>query len=288
MMDEKMVYDVGMHTGEDTAYYLHRGFKVIAIEANPELCQRASVQFAREIKEGRLTVLNIGIAREQGSAEFWICDGHSDFSSFDRSAASRDGLPHHSIKVTCQPFDSILSTFGIPYYIKIDIEGCDILCLEGLRKAGDLPKYLSCELGDFSAVVKILDELKFSRYKLISQYNFLPVELERGRARVNYEFWNRVTTDRSVIARAFRKSLRSMGREEVIYRLRDLSRWERGWRFSMGSSGPFGESTAGRWRSREEIQGIYRAMQELRKRGVKSPFWDDREYSFWVDLHARR
>jgi len=162
-MDEKMIYDVGMHTGEDTAYYLHRGFKVIAIEANPELCQQAHVRFAREINKGRLVVLNVAIAREEGSAEFWICEGHTEWSSFYERAASRDGLPHHSIKVACKSFDSILSEFGIPYYIKIDIEGSDVVCLESLRKVRDLPKYISCELGDLSAVVKILQELQFLR-----------------------------------------------------------------------------------------------------------------------------
>jgi len=277
-----------MHTGEDTAYYLHRGFKVIAIEANPELCQQAHVRFAREINEGRLVILNIAIARQEGSAEFWICDDHTEWSSFYERAASRDGLPHHSIKVACKSFDSILSEFGIPYYIKIDIESSDVVCLESLRKVRDLPKYISCELGDLSAVVKILKELQFSGYKLISQIKFLPVELERGRKRMNYDFWDRVATDSGLVARAFRKGLRLMKGENAIYHLRDLSQWERGWKFPMGSSGTFGESTAGRWRSPEEVQEIYFRMEDLKKQGIKSPFWDDREYSFWVDLHARR
>jgi hypothetical protein len=74
----------------------------------------------------------------------------------------------------------------------------------------------------------------------------------------------------------------------MIYLLRNLSQRERGWRFRTGASGPFGESTAGRWRSGEEVQGSYFRMQDLRKRGMKWPFWKDQEYSFWVDLHARR
>jgi hypothetical protein len=48
------------------------------------------------------------------------------------------------------------------------------------------------------------------------------------------------------------------------------------------------DTTAGRWRSPEEVQEIYFRMEDLKKQGIKSPFWDDREYSFWVDLHARR
>ena len=33
----KLIYDIGLHRGEDTAYYVARGFNVIAIEANPDL-----------------------------------------------------------------------------------------------------------------------------------------------------------------------------------------------------------------------------------------------------------
>jgi len=35
--ENDLVYDVGMNNGDDTAYYLSLGFRVIAIEANPEL-----------------------------------------------------------------------------------------------------------------------------------------------------------------------------------------------------------------------------------------------------------
>ena len=33
-MIPELIYDVGMHNGDDTAYYLHRGFRVIAVEAS--------------------------------------------------------------------------------------------------------------------------------------------------------------------------------------------------------------------------------------------------------------
>ena len=32
-----LIYDVGMNNGDDTAYYLRRGFRVIAIEPNPPI-----------------------------------------------------------------------------------------------------------------------------------------------------------------------------------------------------------------------------------------------------------
>ena len=34
-MQKDLIYDIGMHNGENTEYYLKRGFRVIAVEANP-------------------------------------------------------------------------------------------------------------------------------------------------------------------------------------------------------------------------------------------------------------
>ena len=36
--DSKVIFDLGMHNGDDTAFYLSRGFNVVALEANPALC----------------------------------------------------------------------------------------------------------------------------------------------------------------------------------------------------------------------------------------------------------
>lgn len=34
-MDRDLVYDVGMHNGDDTAFYVSQGYRVVAIEADP-------------------------------------------------------------------------------------------------------------------------------------------------------------------------------------------------------------------------------------------------------------
>jgi hypothetical protein len=44
MAEGALIYDVGAHKGEDTEFYLIRGFSVIAIEAVPELCERTQIR----------------------------------------------------------------------------------------------------------------------------------------------------------------------------------------------------------------------------------------------------
>ena len=49
-------YD-GMHKGEDTALYLCKGFRVIGIEADPELVEICRKRFINEINSGQLKII---------------------------------------------------------------------------------------------------------------------------------------------------------------------------------------------------------------------------------------
>jgi hypothetical protein len=45
-----------MNNGDDTAYYLRRGFRVLAIEANPDLVANAEIRFAGKIGKRRTSI----------------------------------------------------------------------------------------------------------------------------------------------------------------------------------------------------------------------------------------
>jgi FkbM family methyltransferase len=143
-MNPKLIYDVGMHNGDDTAYYLRRGFRVVAIEPNPALVATASERFRREIEAGELKILNVGVAAEDGELPFWVCLTDSRLSSLYHDASLDDRYPVEEIRVPCRTFRSILDDFGVPFYLKVDIQGNDSLCIEALDP-GDVPKFLSIE-----------------------------------------------------------------------------------------------------------------------------------------------
>jgi FkbM family methyltransferase len=257
--EPRLVYDVGMNNGDDTAYYLHRGCRVVAVEANAELCTKAARRFADEVAEGRLVVVNAGIAAEEGVQDFWICDTHDHWSSFDASVAGRDGSAHHSVKVRSRTFESILEEYGVPFFLKVDIEGNDYLCIDALKNATALPEYLSVELGWFESFVEKLSAVGYGAFKCISQFHYLPLQEPASEEQRRFE----------------------AGDTSHVRRIGD-------WVFPHGASGPFGEDTFGRWMSAPEMRRIYEYFQALRKTPAKSPFWEAAEYSFWLDLHARR
>jgi hypothetical protein len=43
-----LIFDLGMHNAADTKFYLDKGFRVVALEANPALAGAAQSWLARE------------------------------------------------------------------------------------------------------------------------------------------------------------------------------------------------------------------------------------------------
>jgi hypothetical protein len=43
----KTVYDFGMNNGDDVAYYLAKGFRVVGVEANSSLVDKCRIRFQK-------------------------------------------------------------------------------------------------------------------------------------------------------------------------------------------------------------------------------------------------
>lgn len=163
----KLIFDVGMHVGQDTAFYLAKGFHVLALEANPLLVKEAALRFKREIEEQRLTILNIGVGDKEGVFPFYVNAQYSEWSSFDRETGSR-GACREVIQVPMMPFDELLKRYGVPYYLKIDIEAYDFIVLKRLALVSGRPRYVSVENG-LPSMLSHLVEMGYSRFKFINQ-----------------------------------------------------------------------------------------------------------------------
>jgi len=278
-----VIFDVGMHDGSDTAFYLRQGYAVLAVEADPVLAAAAEQRFSEAIQTGQLHVLNAGIARSRGTATFWICDDHSVWNSFDVRIASRNGSRHHPITIQTCRFADVLNSFGVPEYLKIDIEGADHLCVDDLDRH-HLPKFISVEcecLGDGDTItadesVRMLDRLRdagYSRFKLVSQDDFRTVT-----------YPDRWRFARHLLDSAAYGKLRRVGLSRVVRPLTTQSRLERlngPYRFECGSSGPWGEGLLGRWSTYDEARATYIA---LRHEFFSRPH--EKTYAFWYDWHA--
>lgn len=177
LMNDKLIMDVGVHHGEDTEFYLKKGFSVVGIEADPLLYESTQRSLRRYIEEGRLTLLNVAVAAEDGDVTFHRNLNKSDWGTTSAAWAARnERLGGRSVAITVPGlrFEKILERYGIPYYLKIDIEGADLLCVHALKKFTARPKYLSLESTKTSwdglvQEFELLQDLNYVRFKVIDQ-----------------------------------------------------------------------------------------------------------------------
>ena len=90
-MNNKLVYDIGMHLGFDTKMYLEKGYCVVAVEANESLVKKGKKKFNKQIEEGRLQIINCAISEmDNQKLSFFISDADQE-SSINEQMARNGG-----------------------------------------------------------------------------------------------------------------------------------------------------------------------------------------------------
>lgn len=260
-----LVYDIGMNNGDDTAFYLSKGYSVVAVEASPLLVEAARLRFQQEIEMGRLEILEVAIADKTGRRDFWVCEDLTEWNSLDRHLTARTSKGSRSIAVDTVPFSDILSRRERPWYVKIDIEGSDALCLKALDNSTS-PTYISAETecsvdardldrDDYLYILRLMNDRGYDSFKLVHQSFLVPIN------QASFELF-------------FDRDYRIAVRLDVERRCN--------WQFSLGSSGPFGEDIPGLWMRYGEAVEVYSAFRErLLSKSISAPL-----QTIWCDWHA--
>jgi len=224
MIDRTLIFDVGARAGDDTAFYLKRGFKVVAIDAAPGRCAALSARFAEEIDAGRLEVLNLGVAEASG-----FIDVPLDMASplRRRIGSPRGGAVRaaRTARAPAEPLSELFHEFGTPHYCKIDLSGAGLVALRSLEGLAELPPHLSLESDrrSWDGLVQefiALGDLGYRRFKLVNQ-SLVPFQIPPEPALEG------MTCDHA---------------------------------FEPGSSGLFGEDLSGRWLDAFEAIEAYKTV----------------------------
>lgn len=164
-----LVYDIGCNNGADTAFYLAKGFDVVAVDADPALCADLARREAAAIAAGRLRVVNVGVSDRDGDLDFFR-NAFSEWSSFEAQSKATLTNSHDVIRVPVVPLARLIAEHGAPYYLKIDIEGFERRAISTLTPAGPLPRFLSFEVNpDWPDILAQAGHLGFRRFKIVRQ-----------------------------------------------------------------------------------------------------------------------
>jgi FkbM family methyltransferase len=183
----KTIYDLGMCYAEDTTFYLKKGFQVVAIEANPGAVAQAQKQLSDYVESGALTIVNKAISDEPITIPFYICDDKIWLSTASKERAEqweRGGEVFRKVDVSSTHLSDLFKSFPPPYYVKIDIEGFDLVALRQIADSPVRPTYISAELdvARSQEMLRLLRSMGYERFALVYQ-SHVPSQIEPTPAR---------------------------------------------------------------------------------------------------------
>lgn len=130
----KLVFDIGANTGDYTEHFSRIADKVIAFEPNPNLLPKLQKRFV----DTNVVIDKRALSSTIGTQSFNICDAPtlSTFSEdwIHSSRFSTDQNWEISVPIYTTTIDQIIIEYGIPDYIKIDVEGYEYEVLQGLTQ----------------------------------------------------------------------------------------------------------------------------------------------------------
>jgi len=176
------IFDMGFYDGADSRTYLSGGYCVVGVEADPDLVAVALQHYAVWVANGQLQLANVAIA-PQGDTTSWTVFYRNkcskEWNSFIKTVGCRACLPPHAVdlnaceqvKVTSTDCAGIFGYFGVPHYLKLDIEGAETGCFDAMKRlpiGTTIPHYLSTEVTQLE-YIDALYQLGYKGFKLVRQ-----------------------------------------------------------------------------------------------------------------------
>ncbi|MFB3829330.1 MAG: FkbM family methyltransferase [Bryobacteraceae bacterium] len=164
----QLIFDIGANSGSDSAFYLAKGFRVIAVEAHPILA--ASIGMRCADYRNRLSVVPVAIAGEPGNCVLLCHEAESQWGTIRKDAAARKAGAFTALTVPAVTFDSLIRQYGTPYYLKVDIEGAELDVFRKFPMFREFPQWVSFEVSqDIGEILSILIGCGYTRFQAVNQ-----------------------------------------------------------------------------------------------------------------------
>jgi FkbM family methyltransferase len=159
-----LVFDIGANRGKHTRYFLALGASVIAVEPIPECAENLRLICLKD----RATVVPCAVGDKQSTAELHI-SSHAPLSTLSdewlrnaqNSPRFKDVTWEQTVTVPVTTLDSLIEKYGVPDFVKIDVEGFEGRVLDGLS---EMPRAMCFEFNteDLDATIACLQKRCFT------------------------------------------------------------------------------------------------------------------------------
>lgn len=176
--NDLLIFDIGANHGSKSMIFKDFARSVIAVDPNPDLCYVLKKRFLKY--QNKITVVQKGVGSEKSTMPFYIFDDKDAYNTFSKKwvdSLNKDdnyNRPKKTIKliidVPVVTLDCLISEYGNPDYIKIDVEGFELDVFSGLNQSVNLISF-ECNLPEFEEeTIECIDLIKRKQSKPL--FNF--------------------------------------------------------------------------------------------------------------------
>jgi FkbM family methyltransferase len=183
----KIAFDIGANIGQTIDALFNDYDKIIAFEANPNLALNLKSRYTQD----KIIIESLGVSDKNEVKTFNISNSHvvSTFSNDWITNSRFTGVYNWdtTIQVNTITLDDIIKKYGIPYFIKVDVEGYEYEVFQGLTSLLE-ETYFAFEWAEeqYEKINQTIDYLKslgYSNFDYTYQDNLLVLET------INWKKW---------------------------------------------------------------------------------------------------
>ncbi len=130
----KLFFDIGANHGVRTAVFRDLGLKVIAVEPQSACVEKLKKKFNLD---GNVIIVNKGVGEAEGTKNIQICSSSDTISTFSdewKNGRFKEFSFDRQEKVQITTLDELIGEYGLPDFIKIDVEGYEMQVISGLTQ----------------------------------------------------------------------------------------------------------------------------------------------------------
>src|SRR5262249_4472552 len=128
-------------------------------------------RLAAWIDHGQLVIVERALAEgSDGRVPFFVRTDKNGWSSLFRAVAERDGIASTKIDIETVTIADLIRAYGVPYFLKCDLEGAETLVLRQIAQEPVKPKFVAVEAetrGDHG--IDLLAAAGYVRFQIINQ-----------------------------------------------------------------------------------------------------------------------
>ena len=168
------MFDIGASIGGVTDHFVEEGYRVVAIEPLEFLCDEIESRYKG--REELVSVINAVVHNKKGQVDFYTIEGNDTLSTLseDWKIKSRFGLEKSKrtwptvLQVDCVGIDDLIEKYGVPDFIKIDVEGSEYEALLTHNKKVDTIiafEWVEELIGNTKKCMEHLKNIGYTKYR---------------------------------------------------------------------------------------------------------------------------